>query len=148
VQVTLALGDHLSLSTAGIVGFFSVTAKDAFGNRRPGGDAIVSLITLWDKVQGKAWDESLAPNTAKLVDYSDGSYGATYSITRGGTYQLTVSVGNVVGAGTPTLLVVKTGLAVPDNTYVYGTLLDVKAGTTSTLFVQVSTPLGRVTVSS
>jgi len=39
-SVSKASGEALTLSSAGTVGSFTLTAQDAFGNRRPGGDAI------------------------------------------------------------------------------------------------------------
>ena len=51
--MTSAAGTRPTLVTAGTLSDFVITAKDAFGNRRPDGDTISVLIEEWgcEKVQ-------------------------------------------------------------------------------------------------
>ena len=58
--VTSAAGTRLTLATAGTLSDFVITAKDAFGNRRPGGDTISVLIEEWGCQKVKQEDRGLA----------------------------------------------------------------------------------------
>jgi len=134
--VSTAFGSFLSVSTAGAIGSFVITARDSFANRRPGGDAITVLLTFWDTNTQQAWDPSAVPNSGTVTDNSDGSYGVVYSLTLGGEYQLAISFSGINGADTPSIFEVKTGAAVVANTYAYGNMLNVQAGKVSSIFVQ------------
>ena len=46
-KASAAVGDSITTSTAGNIGIFRVTAKDAFENQRPGGEAVTSLMRYW-----------------------------------------------------------------------------------------------------
>jgi hypothetical protein len=132
---SVAQGEFLTLSTAGVASGFIITAQDQFGNRRPGGDSISALMQLWDQ----SIDEPVAdldPNTGSVTDNSDGSYSVAYSITRAGMYQLDVQFAGTSGAGSPYALLVSSGPAEIAMTYVYGQLLTVNAGSPSLIYVQ------------
>ena len=134
-QVSKAMGDFITLTSAGVVGTFVITANDAFGNRRPGGDSLSSIMELYDQKSMKAFTE-LEPITGNVADNSDGSYTVTYGITRAGVYQLQIQFSGVAGAGTPTFLAVRTATADISKTYAYGQLLTVDAGFPSLIYVQ------------
>ena len=46
-----AVGTSISTTTAGSIGTFLITAHDAFGNRRPGGDSVTALMRNWNEVE-------------------------------------------------------------------------------------------------
>jgi hypothetical protein len=146
-----AAGMYLTLSTAGIISNFIVTAKDAFANRRPGGDRVSVLMDLWacdgisvDNTEGvrkclqlgRRQVPGLAPETSTVTDNSDGSYDTQYSITRAGQYKLSIQLAGTTGANSPFFLTVFTDVADKAMTYAYGNLKGITAGATSTVFVQ------------
>ena len=88
------------------------------------------------KKNGAKLEKDLDPETGTAIDNSDGSYGVSYKVTRAGTYRLGINIAGVYGAGSPHLLQIKTDKRDPSKTYVYGSLLDIRAGIASTLFVQ------------
>ena len=135
-QASEAVGDYMTRSTAGAIGSFLVTAKDTFDNRRPGGDAITSLMRLWNEFQDQAFSESAMPETGSVLDQKDGSYEVTYRITKAGMYRHQVSLVGTVGGGTPVYLFVSSDVADVSRTYVYGELRKLETGTASTVFVQ------------
>jgi len=126
---SVATGSLFTLTTAGIISSFTVLARDAFLNRRPGGDSI-SILMMNPAIPNEK------PRTATVTDNSDGSYTAVYAITQSGVYQLAITFGGALGAGTPRQLEVQTAEALIERTYVYGSLLSIKAGETSTIYVQ------------
>jgi hypothetical protein len=125
-QVSVASGSFLTVSTAGVVGSFGITARDAFENRRPGGDTISVLLRVWDSAYSKVADPAKFPNSAKVTDNSDGSYGVVCVITMAGDYQLSISFSGVLGADSPTYPEVKTDVALVSATYAYGQMLSVR----------------------
>jgi hypothetical protein len=142
---------YLTLSTAGIISNFIVTAKDAFANRRPGGDRVSVLMDIWacdgisvDNTEGvkkclqlgRRQVPGLAPETSTVTDNSDGSYDTQYSVTRAGQYQLIIQLAGTTGAKSPFILTVFTDVADKTMTYAYGNLKGITAGATSTFFVQ------------
>jgi len=131
-----AEGNFITGSTAGVIGSFLVTAKDAFGNRRPGGDSVTSIMKLWNEEKNKQFSEIAMPETGSVLDNKDGSYEVTYRITKAGMYQHQVSLGGIVGGGTPVPLFVATDVADVSRTYVYGELKRLETGKASTVFVQ------------
>jgi len=135
-QGSVAVGTPLTLITAGTIGSFVITARDAFENRRPGGDNINVIIVRWDVKNHEIADVNAAPETGTVSDNSDGSYGTVYSITRAGIYQMQIQFGAELGAGSPFLVDVKTSAADLAKTYVFGDLLKVQAGRASTCYVQ------------
>jgi len=150
-DLTEATGTYLTLSTAGVASNFVITAKDAFSNRRAGGDMVNVLMDLWacdgisvDKTegvkkclqQGRRNIPALAPETGAVTDNSDGSYGTSYSVTRAGQYKLLIQLAGTTGANSPFVLTVFTDVADKALTYAYGNLKGVVADATSTLFVQ------------
>jgi hypothetical protein len=132
---SVAEGEFLTLSTAGVAAGFTITAQDQFGNRRPGGDSISALMQLWDQSIDKPVSD-VDPNTGSVTDNSDGSYAVSYSITRAGMYQLDIQFAGNGGAGSPYALLVSSGPADIEMTYVYGQLLTVNAGSPSLIYVQ------------
>jgi hypothetical protein len=149
--VTTALGSHLTLSTAGVASEFVITAKDAFSNRRPGGDTISVLMGLWactsvdlDKPgasqmcvsKGALIDPTADPKTGTVLDNSDGSYSTSYIITAAGNYRLDIDFSGTLGASSPFLLRVMTEVADKSLTYAYGRLAGIAAGRTSEIYVQ------------
>jgi len=150
-DVTLALGSYMTLSTAGVAADFVITAKDAFGNRRPGGDTISALMGLWackdiDTSDQQGVNECLrvgapqfpdrSPETGTVSDNSDGSYSTSYLITCAGKYALSIEFSGTLGAGSPYILTVVTDVADKSLTYVYGKLKGIAAGVASELYVQ------------
>ena len=145
--VTDAVGSFLTLSTAGTPANFVIMAKDAFGNRRPGGDSITTLMDLWQcsgkvadedecLVVGSVEDPQKLPETGTVKDNADGSYSTSYLITRAGLYKLAIRVAGTVGANSPFILRIFTEKADMSLTYVYGKLKGVAAGVASELYVQ------------
>ena len=149
--LTEAKGTYLTLSTAGVVSNFVITAKDAFSNRRPGGDMVSVLMDLWacDGIsvddtegvtkcvqQGRRKIPELSPETGTVTDNSDGSYDTQYSVTRAGQYRLSIQLAGTTGANSPFILTVFTDVSDKTMTYAYGNLKGIAAGKTSTLFVQ------------
>jgi hypothetical protein len=150
-DLTEATGMFLTLSTAGIISNFMVTVKDAFANRRPGGDRVSVLMDLWtcDGISvdntvgvrkclqlGRRQVPGLTPETSTITDNSDGSYDTQYSVTRAGQYQLRIQLAGTTGANSPFILTVFTDIADKALTYAYGNLKGITAGATSTVFVQ------------
>ena len=133
---SISAGDSITENTAGVIGTFLITATDVFINRRPGGDTVTSIMTLWNTVNGSAMDESQLPETGSVLDNMDGSFAVTYRITKAGTYQHEIALANSVGAGTPVALTVRSDVADVSRTYVYGTLLTLETGRASTVYVQ------------
>ncbi len=155
--VTEAAGTYLTLSTAGVVSKFGITAKDAFSNRRPGGDIVAVLMELWacDGIsvdnsegankclqQGKKEDPGLSPETGTVTDNSDGSYDAQYAVTRAGQYQLSIQLAGTTGSNSPFILTIYTDVAARSMTYAYGDLKSLSAGKTSALYVQTRDKFG------
>jgi len=156
-SVTTALGAFLTLSTAGTASEFVITAKDAFGNRRPGGDSITALMMLWnckgmtigDRADadecvriGTLQDTLKAPETGTVTDNADGSYATSYLITRAGQYVLSIGFAGSVGADSPFVLTVLTDVADKALSYVYGNLQGIAAGVASELYVQTRDQFG------
>eukprot|EP00960_Hanusia_phi_P018846 554889-Hanusia_phi.AAC.20 len=133
---SVAQGSFLTISTAGTSSSFIITARDEFLNRRPGGDSISVLLTLWNVISQAPLNPSASPNTGNVVDNADGSYGTTYRLTRSGSYMVFISFAGAIGAGAPFILQIASAPAEIALTYVYGDLLNVVAGSTSTLYVQ------------
>ncbi len=155
--VTDAAGTYLTLSTAGVVSKFVITAKDAFSNRRPGGDIVAVLMDLWacDGIsvdnsegtnkclqQGKKEIPGLSPETGTVTDNSDGSYDTQYAVTRAGQYQLSIQLAGTTGANSPFILTIYTDDAARSMTYAYGDLKSLSAGQTSALYVQTRDKFG------
>jgi hypothetical protein len=155
--VTEAAGTYLTLSTAGVVSKFVITAKDAFSNRRPGGDIVAVLMELWacDGIsvdnsegvnkclqQGKMEIPGLSPETGTVTDNSDGSYDAQYAVTRAGQYHLSIQLAGTTGANSPFILTIYTDVAARSMTYAYGDLKSLSAGKTSALYVQTRDKFG------
>ena len=134
-------GDFITLSTAGVVGTFAITANDAFGNRRPGGDSISSIMELYDQASKRTFT-GIEPVTGNVGDNSDGSYTVSYGITRAGMYRLQIQFSGTTGAGSPVFLQVKSAIADISKTYVYGQLLTVDAGFPSLIYVQTRDSFG------
>ena len=132
----VAQGTFLTISTAGTSSSFIITARDEFLNRRPGGDSVSVLLTLWNVVSQAPLNPSASPNTGNVVDNADGSYGTTFRLTQSGSYMVSISFAGVSGAGSPFMLEIASAPAEIALTYVYGDLLNVVAGATSTLYVQ------------
>ena len=133
---SVATGSFLSVSTAGVVGSFTITAQDQFTNRRPGGDNINVLLTQWNMEAQMPLQPDQVPKSGTVSDNSDGSYGVSYTVTVGGMYHLAISFSGVVGADTPTYLQVRTAVADVSSTIVFGALQDVTAGSSHEVFVQ------------
>ncbi len=123
-----ASGDFLSISTAGIVGNFMIVALDALQNRRPGGDSISALMVL-NNFQS-------SPGTGAVTDKMDGSYDVAYVFTRAGLYQMQLTIGDNLAAGSPFLLTVYPGDTHISHTYAYGYIDAAAAGEYSTIYVQ------------
>ena len=141
-QSSLAVGDYITSSTAGNIGTFLITARDAFGNRRPGGDSVTAIMVLWDQVRGRPYDSLSVPQTGSVIDNMDGSYAVSYRITRAGLYQHSISLVAAVGAGTPIFLRVDSNVADVSRTYVYGSLKRLVTGEPSSIFVQTRDQFG------
>ena len=77
-KVTTAVGDSLSLSTAGVMNNFVITAKDSFGNRRPGGDAVSVLMELWGAPPSAAPKTKLACKEASALSLDAHAHANTY----------------------------------------------------------------------
>jgi hypothetical protein len=156
-DVTRALGSFLTLSTAGTAANFVITAKDAFGNRRPGGDSITALMSLW-QCNGKVITEKRdadecirignlenpgsAPETGTVADNADGSFSTSYLITRAGLYKLEIRVSGALGVDSPFMLSIFTAEADKSLTYAYGILQGISAGVSSQLYVQTRDQFG------
>jgi hypothetical protein len=155
--VTEAAGTYLTLTTAGVASKFVITAKDAFSNRRPGGDIVAVLMELWacDGIsvdnsegthkclqQGKKQIPGLSPETGTVTDNSDGSYDTEYAVTRAGQYQLSIQLAGTTGANSPFILTIYTDDAARSMTYAYGDLKSLSAGKTSALYVQTRDKFG------
>ena len=155
--VTEAAGTYITLSTAGVVSKFVITAKDAFSNRRPGGDIVAVLMELWacDGIsvdnsegakkclqKGKREIPGLSPETGTVTDNSDGSYDTQYAVTRAGQYQLSIQLAGTTGANSPFILTIYTDVAERSMTYAYGDLKSLSAGKTSALYVQTRDKFG------
>lgn len=137
-KASTAVGDAITASTAGSIGTFLITAKDSFQNRRPGGEAVTSLMRYWSNTStyfGEQ-DPSALPQTGRVIDNNDGSYAVTYRITKAGLYQHAISLVAAVGAGSPVFLHVSSDVADATRTYVYGTLLSLETGKPSTIYIQ------------
>lgn len=117
---TVSSTTSLTTTTAGVITSFTVTASDAFGNRRPGGEVINALMSLWDVPNNKVADPDLTPETAAITDNKDGRYSASYRITRSGVYQLSIALSGGIGAGSPYQLLVASDKADISRTYVFG----------------------------
>lgn len=139
---TVSSTTSLTTTTAGVITSFTVTASDAFGNRRPGGEVINALMSLWDVPNNKVADPDLTPETAAITDNKDGRYSASYRITRSGVYQLSIALSGGIGAGSPYQLLVASDKADISRTYVFGPFEQVKTGRTTTLFVQTRDQFG------
>mmetsp|Transcript_30252 Transcript_30252/g.47390 ORF Transcript_30252/g.47390 Transcript_30252/m.47390 type:complete len:902 (+) Transcript_30252:266-2971(+) len=136
---SIAQGPALSLTTSGDVSTFTIFARDAFLNRRPGGDVVEAQFEISGS---QAQSSPSIPVVSDVLDNSDGSYHASYSITRAGSYSLIITLNGKIGAGTPMILTVETGEAVIENTYFYGILGCVSTGKASNLFIQLSDRFG------
>jgi len=136
---SLAKGDGLSLATAGVVSTLRITTRDVFGNRRPGGDA---FSVLFESLQVDQRNPRSTFQTASVTDASDGSYTATYRLTRAGSYSLSISLASSVLDGTPFAMAVMSGLADISRTFVYGKLGEVNAGVSTSVFVQTRDAFG------
>ena len=138
------------MSSADIYTYICIS-RDAFANRRPGGDSISVLNRLWackgiDVTDRKDADECLrvgqehfpnrTPETGTVTDNSDGSYSTSYLITCAGQYSLAIAFSGTFGAGSPYILTVVTDVADKSLTYVYGKLKGIAAGVASELYVQ------------
>lgn len=135
-RVSLANGDHLTTSTAGIVGTFWVTARDSFENKRPGGDTVNALMNHWNVAQDTALDASADPQTGTVSDNRDGSFSISYRLTRAGMYTLDLQIANALAAQAPYKIIVHSDTAVPEKTFVFGSLLTVKQGDASNIYAQ------------
>ena len=109
------MGAAITASTSGNIGTFLITARDTFGNRRPGGDTVSSIMRYWSTVNNSEADTSqlpktgvsaallltvadaspllrvvcrslVLPKTGSIIDNKDGSYAVSYRITRAGIY--------------------------------------------------------------
>jgi len=133
---SISEGHSITENTAGVIGTFQIEARDVFDNRRPGGDTVTSIMTLWNMVNKSVMDDSQLPETGSVLDNMDGSFTVTYRITKAGTYQHAIALANSVGAGTPVMLAVRSDVADVSRTYVYGELLTLETGRASTVYVQ------------
>jgi len=156
-DVTRGLGTFLTLSTAGTAANFVIIAKDAFGNRRPGGDSITALMSLW-QCNGKVINDQTdadecirignletpgrAPETGTVTDNADGSYSTSYLITCAGLYKLEIRVSGALGVDSPFMLSIFTAEADKSLTYAYGILKGISAGVSSQLYVQTRDQFG------
>jgi len=141
-QTSVATGAAITASTSGNIGTFLITARDTFGNRRPGGDTVSALMRYWSTVNNSEADASQLPKTGSIVDNKDGSYAVSYRITRAGIYQHSISFAGVVGAGSPVFLRVDSDEADLSRTYVYGAVLELSTGNPSTIYVQTRDQFG------
>jgi hypothetical protein len=140
--VSAAVGDFITGTTAGVIGSFLITSKDAFGNRRPGGDNWASLMVPWNEVSDEVKDVNVMPETGSVSDNKDGSYGVSYRITRAGKYMHTIVLSGTIGAQTPVFLKVVCDVADKTRTYVYGDLLKLETGKASNVYVQTRDQFG------
>ena len=159
--VSLAMGSSITLSTVGTASNFVITAKDAFGNRRPGGDFISVVMREWTCTnekgesylsgagdiekclrKGALTDPTKTPETGTVLDNSDGSYSTSYLITKAGTYAVSVRFSGMAGAGSPFVLKISTEVADQSRTYVYGAFQSISAGASSVLYVQTRDKFG------
>ena len=131
-----AVGEAITTNTVGFIGTFMITAKDVFGNRRPGGDTVTSLMRLWNNYNNTEYDLQRLPETGSVLDNKDGSYLVSYRITQAGLYQHAVSLASNVGAGTPIMLRISSDVADISRSYVYGQLLKLETGKASAIFIQ------------
>ena len=141
-RASLAVGDAITSSTSGRIGTFLITARDSFGNRRPGGDTITSLMRYWSMVNNSEADAAQLPKTGSIIDNKDGSYAVSYRITRAGFYQHAISFAAVLGAGSPVFLRVDSDEADISRSYVYGSVLTLSTGNPSTVYVQTRDQFG------
>jgi len=141
-RVTSAKGEGITVNTAGAIATFLITALDAFGNRRPGGDVMTSIMRSWNPILNQEANAENLPETGSVLDNKDGSYAVSYRITKAGLYQHSISVIGSIGAGTPVFLDVSSDAAYPPRTYVYGSLLSLETGKASTIYVQTRDQFG------
>lgn len=127
-RTSVALGEAVTLSTAGITSTFTINSVDAFRNLRPGGDDMSVVFRLAGSLD--------IPNAGKVLDNNDGSYLVQYAITQAGRYRVSISVNGVVGVGSPFDLKVEAQLADTALTYAYGEFLDAMTGKTFSVYVQ------------
>jgi len=137
-----AVGNSITGNTAGAIGTFLITAKDVFGNRRPGGDTVTSLMELWNDVMNQIQITSDLPETGSVFDNKDGSYAVSFRITKAGNYQHSISLAGTLGSGSPVFLRVDSDLADISRTYVYGELLALETGKASTIYIQTRDQFG------
>jgi hypothetical protein len=91
-RISVANGDYLTASTAGITGAFRVTARDSFENKRPGGDTVNALMALWNPGKDGPIDPSADPDTGTVKDNRDGQFEISYRLTRAGMYRMDLQV--------------------------------------------------------
>lgn len=137
-----AVGTSITANTAGAIGTFLITAKDVFGNRRPGGDTVTALMELWNDVTSQVQIIVDLPETGSVFDNKDGSYAVSFRITKAGNYQHSISLAGTVGTGTPVFLRVSSDLADISRTYVYGELKKLETGKASTIYIQTRDQFG------
>jgi len=125
----ISSGDALSLSTAGATAQFELIARDEYGNKRPGGDHVEVVLESLAEGSGEAV-------SGAVTDRSDGSYLGSYRLSQAGAYRLVVRIGTEIGAGAPFTVVVESGPAAEEMSYVYGTLAAARAGRSADVFVQ------------
>jgi hypothetical protein len=125
---SLATGQGLTLTTAGVGAEFIIAAVDSFMNRRPGGEDISVVMTNLEQAD--------LPRAGKVSDNSDGTYSVSYSITVSSTYAVSITFNSVLAAGSPHNLFVQAQAADETLTYAYGNFRTIMTGRTHTIFVQ------------
>ena len=105
-------GDGLSGGTAGEDNSFTITAKDAYGNRLvSGGDGFVAQLS------GSAW------LTTTVNDHGDGTYTVVYKPMVSGPYSITVALAGEQLLGSPVSTIIAPATASYNTSYAFGAAL-------------------------